>query len=78
MATRENAAVKPRGLPRSIHKNELARAMFEGTQRALAEVQQKQAQGSALPEPEVKSYGCSDMKPLFNRMASGTDLAVAR
>jgi hypothetical protein len=40
--------------------------MFEGTQKALAELQQKQAQGGALPEPEVKSYEYSDMKPLFN------------
>jgi hypothetical protein len=51
----------------SIHKNELARAMFEGTQKALAELQQKQAQGGALPGPEVKSYEYSDMKPLFNK-----------
>jgi hypothetical protein len=51
----------------SIHKNELARAMFEGTQKALAELQQKQAQGGALLEPEVKSYEYSDMKPLFNK-----------
>jgi hypothetical protein len=50
----------------SIHKNELARAMFEGTQKALAELLQKQAQGGALPEPEVKSYEYSDMKPFFN------------
>jgi uncharacterized protein YbjT (DUF2867 family) len=50
----------------SIHKNELARAMFEGTQKALAELQQKQAQGGALPAPEVKSYDYSDMKPFFN------------
>jgi uncharacterized protein YbjT (DUF2867 family) len=51
----------------SIHKNELARAMFEGTQKALAEVQQKQAQGGAIPEPEVKSYEYSDMKAFFNK-----------
>lgn len=51
----------------SIHKNELARAMFEGTQQALAELQQKQAQGSGLPEPEVKSYEYSGMKPFFNK-----------
>jgi uncharacterized protein YbjT (DUF2867 family) len=51
----------------SIHKNELARAIFEGTQKALAELQQKQAQGGALPEPEVKSYEYSDMKPFFNK-----------
>ena len=50
----------------SIHKNELARAMFEGTQKALARLQQKQAQGGALPESEVKSYEYSDMRPFFN------------
>ena len=51
----------------SIHKNELARAMFEGTQKALAELQQNQAQGGALPEPKVKSYEYRDMKPFFNK-----------
>ncbi len=51
----------------SIHKNELARAMLEGTQQALAELQQKQDQGGALPEPEVKSYEFSDMKPFFDK-----------
>jgi uncharacterized protein YbjT (DUF2867 family) len=51
----------------SIHKNQLARAMFEGTQKALAELQQRQAQGGALPGPEVKSYEYRDMKPFFNR-----------
>jgi uncharacterized protein YbjT (DUF2867 family) len=50
----------------SIHKNELARAMFEGTQAALAELQRKQAQGGTLPEPEVKSFEYSNMKPFFN------------
>ena len=52
----------------SIHKNELARAMFEGTQKALAEVQQKRAaQNGAFPEPEVKSYEYSDMIVLQQR-----------
>jgi len=51
----------------SIHKNELARAMFEGTQKALAELRQKQAQGGAPPTPVVKSYEYSDMKPFFNK-----------
>jgi uncharacterized protein YbjT (DUF2867 family) len=51
----------------SIHKNELARAMFAGTQKTLAELQQRQAQGGALPEPEVKSFEYSDMKPFFNK-----------
>jgi uncharacterized protein YbjT (DUF2867 family) len=51
----------------SIHKNALARAMFEGTQKALAELQQKQAQAGALPAPTVKSYEYSDMKPFFNK-----------
>ncbi|HEY0341469.1 MAG TPA: hypothetical protein VGC34_11735, partial [Steroidobacteraceae bacterium] len=51
----------------AIHKNELARAMFEGTQKALVELQQKQAQGNALPEPEVEFYEYSDMKPFFNK-----------
>jgi hypothetical protein len=50
-----------------IHKNELARAMFEGTQKALAELQQKQAQADALPTSVVKSYEYSDMKPFFNK-----------
>jgi hypothetical protein len=40
--------------------------MFEGTQEALAELQQKQAKGGALPEPEAKSYEYGDMKPFFN------------
>jgi uncharacterized protein YbjT (DUF2867 family) len=51
----------------SIHKNELARAMFEGTQKALAELQQKQAQGGVFFKPEAKSYEYSDMKPFFNK-----------
>ena len=52
----------------SIHKNELARAMFEGTQKALAELQQKKAQRGAFPElVEVRSYEYSDMKPFFNK-----------
>ena len=51
----------------SIHKSELARAMFEGTQKALAELQQKLDQGGAFPAPEVKSYEYNDMKPFFNK-----------
>ena len=51
----------------SIHKNELARAMFEGTQKALVELQRKQAQGGVFPEPEVKCYEYGDMKPFFNK-----------
>jgi uncharacterized protein YbjT (DUF2867 family) len=51
----------------SIHKNQLARAMFEGTQKALVELQQRQAQGGALATPVVKSYEYSDMKPFFNK-----------
>jgi uncharacterized protein YbjT (DUF2867 family) len=51
----------------SIHKNEVARAMFEGTQKALAELQQKQARGGALSEPQTKFYEYSDMKPFFNK-----------
>jgi uncharacterized protein YbjT (DUF2867 family) len=51
----------------AIHKNELARAMFEGTQKALAELQQKRPQGGAFLNPEVKSYEYSDMKPFFNK-----------
>jgi hypothetical protein len=62
----------------SIHKNELARAMFEGTQKALAQLQQKRAQGGALPTPVVKSYEYSDMKPFFNKDDPRTDLAVAK
>jgi uncharacterized protein YbjT (DUF2867 family) len=51
----------------AIHRNELARAMFEGTQKARAELQHKQAQGGALPPPVVKSYEYSDMKPFFDK-----------
>jgi uncharacterized protein YbjT (DUF2867 family) len=51
----------------SIYKNELARAMIEGTQKALAELQQKLAQGGALPDPAVKTYEYSDMKPFFDK-----------
>jgi uncharacterized protein YbjT (DUF2867 family) len=51
----------------SIHKMDLACAMFEGTQKALAELQQKKTQGGASPEPEVKSYEYSDMKPFFRK-----------
>jgi hypothetical protein len=51
----------------SIHKNELARAMFEGTQTALAELQQNLPEGGAFPKPVVKFYEYSDMKPLFNK-----------
>jgi uncharacterized protein YbjT (DUF2867 family) len=51
----------------SIHKNELARAMFEGTQKALAALQQRQPQGGVLPEPEVKTYEYGDMKAYFNK-----------
>jgi uncharacterized protein YbjT (DUF2867 family) len=50
----------------SIHKNELARAMVEGTQKALAELQQKRSEGGA-PTPVVKSYEYRDMKPFFNQ-----------
>ncbi len=50
----------------AIHKNQLARAMFEGTQKALAELHQKQAQGGALPPPQVRFYEYSDMKPFFS------------
>jgi uncharacterized protein YbjT (DUF2867 family) len=51
----------------AIHNNDLARAMFEGTQMALAEMQQTQAQGGALPAPEIRFYEYSDMKPYFNK-----------
>jgi uncharacterized protein YbjT (DUF2867 family) len=50
----------------SIHKYELARAMVEGTHEALVELQQRETQGAALPEPEVKSYEYGDMRPLFD------------
>ena len=49
----------------SIHKNELARAMFEGTQKALAELQERQNEGGTIFEPVVRSYEYSDMKPFF-------------
>lgn len=45
----------------SIHKNELARAMVEGTQKALAEMQR----GGAKLEPEVKFYEYREMKKLL-------------
>jgi uncharacterized protein YbjT (DUF2867 family) len=51
----------------SIHKNELARAIVEGTQLALAELQQKQAEGSAIFKPVVRSYEYNEMKPFFTR-----------
>jgi uncharacterized protein YbjT (DUF2867 family) len=51
----------------SIHKNELARAMFEGTQRALAELQKKQSEGGDFLGPEVKFYEYVDMKLLFDK-----------
>jgi uncharacterized protein YbjT (DUF2867 family) len=51
----------------SIHKNELARAMVEGTQKALGELQHKRSEGGALPTPVVKSYEYSDMKPFFDK-----------
>jgi hypothetical protein len=35
-------------------------------QKALAELQQKRAQGAALHTPEVKSYEYSAMNLLFN------------
>jgi uncharacterized protein YbjT (DUF2867 family) len=51
----------------SIHKNELARAMFEGTHKALVELQQKLSEGGAHLTPEVNFYEYGDMKPLFNK-----------
>lgn len=51
----------------AIHKNDLARAMVEGTQRALGELQQKRSVGAAFPTPVVKSYEYRDMKPFFNK-----------
>jgi len=41
--------------------------MFEVTQRTLVELQQKEAQGGALPEPEVNSSEYCDMKPFFDK-----------
>jgi hypothetical protein len=51
----------------SIQKNEPARAMFEGTQRALTDPRQKQVHWDPLPEPVVESYEYGDMKPLFDK-----------
>jgi uncharacterized protein YbjT (DUF2867 family) len=51
----------------SIHKNELARAMFEGTQKALVELQQKLSEGGAHLTSQVKFYEYTDMKLLFNK-----------
>jgi uncharacterized protein YbjT (DUF2867 family) len=50
----------------SIHKTELARAMIEGTQQALAEMRQQRTQGSGSPEPQVKLYEYREMKSFFN------------
>ena len=44
----------------AIHKNELARAMIEGTQNALAELR-----GGELSTPVVRIYEYDEMKPLF-------------
>jgi uncharacterized protein YbjT (DUF2867 family) len=49
----------------SIHKNELARAVVEGTQQALAELQESQNEGGTIFEPVVRSYEYSDMKRFF-------------
>jgi uncharacterized protein YbjT (DUF2867 family) len=51
----------------AIHKNELARAMVEGTQQALDGLQQKPAQHGATLEPVVASYEYRDMKRLFDK-----------
>jgi uncharacterized protein YbjT (DUF2867 family) len=51
----------------SIDKNELARAMIEGTQEALAELLRKEAQGGAFLKPEIKYHEYADMKRLFNK-----------
>jgi uncharacterized protein YbjT (DUF2867 family) len=51
----------------AIHTTELARAMVEGTQRALAGLHQARGDShSDLPRPAVRSYEYSDMKPLFD------------
>jgi uncharacterized protein YbjT (DUF2867 family) len=47
----------------AIHKNELARAMVEGTREALAELQAHPR--PSAPRPTVNSYEYRDMKPLF-------------
>lgn len=49
-----------------IHTNDLARAMFEGTQQALIELQQKRSGAGHLLEPEVRRYEYNDMKPFFS------------
>ena len=49
----------------AIHKNELARAMVKGTRQALAELQEKRAEGGTLLTPVVRSYEYADMKPFF-------------
>jgi hypothetical protein len=51
--------------------------MFEGTRKALAELQRKLSEGGVFPTPAVKSYEYSDMKPFFNKDDPKTDLAVA-
>ncbi len=52
----------------SIHKNELARAMVEGTQNALDELLNKN-QGGAHGEPTARNYEYRDMRPLFEKNA---------
>jgi uncharacterized protein YbjT (DUF2867 family) len=51
----------------AIHTGELARAMFNGTQKALAELQKKRVStGKSLP-PEIAFYEYSEMKQLFKQ-----------
>jgi hypothetical protein len=47
-----------------------ARTTADARDRVLKEegglLREKQARGDVLPEPEVKSYEYSDMRPFFN------------
>jgi hypothetical protein len=57
----------------TIHKNQLARVMFEGTQKALAELQQNQAEGGARGQV----LRVCDMSPSSTRMIPWTALEIA-
>jgi uncharacterized protein YbjT (DUF2867 family) len=49
----------------AIHKNDVARAMFAGTQKALVELQESRSTGAALLKPGVQYFEYSEMKALL-------------
>jgi uncharacterized protein YbjT (DUF2867 family) len=53
----------------AIDAHDLARAIVEGTQRSLTQLNQPPAHGRALPGPELKSYEYADMETLFSKNA---------